>query len=153
MEKIKNKILIIFISVFVWGCSSNRSICNIDKPMPDYYRLWEKAGDDEIGIKKKLLECGGKNPSGDMISINDSAITYICMVQAGYFLLVSVNGKRENHNVWCMNWPDLAACQKGANIPKPSIEKRLSSDYCKSARNYQFCKENVVNPAACERMD
>lgn len=27
------------------------------------------------------------------------------------------------------------------------------SSYCKRKRVYQFCKENAVNPAACERMD
>lgn len=145
--------LLLIVNLFIGGCFGDYSIRNIDKPVPDYYQLWEKVGSNQLDIKKKLLECGGNNPAGDMTSMNAAALTYMCMVQAGYFPLSSVNGSRKNIDSWCINWPDLPACQPGAEIPTPRIERRLNSHYCKSAMNYQFCKDTTRNPAACERMD
>ena len=147
------RVFLLFIIVCVGGCFGDYSISNIDKPMPEYYMLWEKSGNNVLDIKKKLLECGAKNPSGDMASMNQSALTYLCMVQAGYIPLNSVNGSRKRSDSWCRNWPDLPACQTGAKIPVPSIKRRLNSDYCKRTRDYQFCKDTAPNPVACERMD
>ena len=50
-------------------------------------------------------------------------------------------------------WTDrssLPACQPNADIPKPSVERRLNSWWCRIKTDYKYCRRHAVNPAACK---
>jgi hypothetical protein len=134
--------LVFSIAVLLTGCFDGYSIKNIDKPLPEYYRLWEKQGETEFDIKKRLFECGWEG--GGYIEKNTGALVYMCMERSGYYALQSVDGKRKKTNSWCYHWPDLPACQPGAEIPTPSVERRLNSRYCRVRTSFHACFENSM---------
>lgn len=68
----------------------------------------------------------------------------MCMERSGYYALQSVDGKRKKTNSWCYHWPDLPACQPGAEIPTPSVERRLNSRYCRVRTSFHACFENSM---------
>ncbi len=53
--------LIFSIAVLLAGCFGGYSIKNIDKPLPEYYRLWEKQGETagESTKRKSSHRCHG----------------------------------------------------------------------------------------------
>lgn len=114
------------------------------QPLPPYYMSWSKQGSTTVDVKKIILECGDYNPSGtypvnNTPSRNEMALSHYCIVNSGYTYLDPFKGGKPNNNSWCRNNPELPACQPGAVIPKPSIERRLNSKYCRSRLNYDEC--------------
>lgn len=135
------------------GCFGDLSFQNLGKPPPDYYRLWGKQGETEFDIKKRLFECGWEG--GGYIEKNTGALVYMCMERAGYYVQ-SVNGKKkQSSNPWCYHWPDLPACQPGAEIPTPSVERRLNSRYCRIRTSFQACFKNsmIARTEWCESLE
>lgn len=142
--------LTFFVLVFLLSGCTEKAF----KPVPDEYFLWTKPGMSLIDVKKSLLECGEPTPAGtgeafSLMTDNEHAIVEVCMRRLGYTF------EYGDYASICSTRPELnlPACQSGAQIPAPSVEMRLNSDYCKRKRGYQFCKDTAPNPAACERMD
>lgn len=113
-------------------------------PLPDY-KLWRKEGVAELDIRKILMECGAIFPDGDshMLTQNETAIIQMCTERAG-FERIDFKG-RPKPLAWCRNWPDLPACQPGAEIPAPSVERRLNSHYCKMRTSFDFCYNRYMS--------
>jgi len=133
-----NKSLPFLLMYFLTGCSG------AFQPPPPYYISWTKPGSSLVDIKKIILECGKYSPSGTypengVPSRNEMALGYYCIVNSGFTYLDPFKGGEPNNNSWCRNNPYLPACQPGALIPKPSVEKRLRSNYCRSRLSYGEC--------------
>ncbi|UNE54787.1 hypothetical protein [Bartonella machadoae] len=116
------------------GCD----IENIDKPTPGEVHGWIKPGADFTEIGKALLECGmpsliDTDSENRKLSLNQMASIDACMIQAGF-------RDRYGGPYWCYNYKNLPICQRGAVIPKRSIEKRLNSPFCKRYKNASECK-------------
>lgn len=47
----------------------------------------------------------------------------------------------------------LPVCTAGAEIPTPSISRRLNSLYCRGETDYEYCKQNARHPDACDNID
>lgn len=150
-------LVIVVIAALQVSCWGGYSISNIDKPPPDADMSWVKPGADRLEVGKKLMECGLNSPSGAAyrdagLDINDILSVDFCMENVGY---KNIHGYYEKTSGWCRDsrYKNLAICAPGAEIPTPSVERRMNSDYCKGERSYEFCKSNAVNPSACETMD
>jgi hypothetical protein len=128
------------------------------QPPPPEYKMWSKRGASELDIKKALLECGKPSPDptfdsykyafgleDDDSQYNAIFLTDACMEKASYQPRVytvkqSCSWDRYKH---------LPACQPGAEIPTPSVERRLNSWHCKIKTDYDYCLKHAVNPGAC----
>jgi hypothetical protein len=142
-----NKILVcILLAVVIGGCGIEKSF----QPLPEPYEFWSKPGVTKLDIKKAMLECGMNvdgSGGGEPFDYNEYFLSELCMESQGY-----------SDSFWtvaegCRQHPGLPACQPGAVIPKPSVERRLNSEYCKSAREmiseekYQRCIQvEAVDP-------
>lgn len=124
------------------GCSTERWF----QPSPPEYKVWRKEGMTELDVRKKFLECGATFPDGDshVQTINESAMITMCVESAGFDRVDYYTG-RPNPLGWCRNWPDLPACQPGAEIPAPSVERRLNSHYCKMRTSFDFCYNRYMS--------
>lgn len=142
-----------FVFMVLSGCSG------AFQPLPPEYELWQKKGAAILDIKKILLECGAATPTGAKggQSKNDMVLTDICIEKAGFVSLNPFKGKKpESARLsWCLNWPDLPACQPDAEIPTPSVERRLNSRYCRIRTSFQACFENsmIVRTEWCESLE
>jgi len=141
------------LSLFLLSCSK------AFQPMAPEYRRWSKPNTTELDVRKSLLECGYPSPnptlnifehaleSEDMeVIFNVSFAADLCMEYNGY---TYHDYTVEEYCSW-KRYKHLAICQPGAKIPKPSIERRLNSWYCKISTDYQYCLEHAVNPPACD---
>ncbi|UTO28999.1 hypothetical protein [Bartonella harrusi] len=129
------KLLSGIILLSVSGCD----IENIDKSPRGETAVWEKLGADSTEIGKALLECGLPHlnyleDEVQKLSDNDSATIDACMIQAGFHY--------KGRGYWCspFRWETLPICQRGAVIPKRSVEKRLNSPFCKESPVQPECK-------------
>ncbi len=129
------------------------------QPMKPGYKLWSKAGASDLDVKKAMLECGEPTPDPTVQSFvyafglrdDDSQLNYFfltdsCMENAGfkphrYTVAEYCSWDRHKH---------LPACQPGAEIPEPSVERRVNSWWCKIKTDYEYCKQHAVNPPACD---
>ena len=129
--------------------------CNIEskfQPVPDYYKLWTKDDATELDVKKALIECGwpSPNPSGsgpdvNHMTTNDMALAELCMKHSGF----SHHDPFGHNGSFCKLDRTLPACQPGAEIPKPSKERRLNSPYCKRKMSYEYCLKHAPYPENC----
>jgi len=133
--------MLLLISILSTGCGPF-SPAYYQPPEPAY-TSYKKEGSTELDVKKSMLECG----TAPITERNEDMNTFIladwCMERMGYRSTLSRSeGCKLEHN------KQYPACQPGAVIPKPSVERRLNSEYCKSARemisenNYQSCLKN-----------
>lgn len=133
--KMANKIVISCFLVGVSGCINPEAF----RPSPPYYESWGKMGATELDVKKALLECGDTHPAGGpKESLNEVALVYYCMVGNGYTPR-GFKGRIEDSTSLCRIHADLPICQPDALVPKPSIELRLNSRYCRQYLNYNDC--------------
>jgi len=102
---------------------------------PSDDKIWSKAGDSNVAVKKAIMECGMPNPFHDVYStkrmtLNEGVIYRFCMERTGYHTSTRSSGTQ-----YCktLREHNLPACQPGAIIPTPSARKRLNSSYCKSS--------------------
>jgi hypothetical protein len=129
------------------ACFPGFNIRNIDNPPlpPPESQLWKKPGIPELSVKKTLLECGWSgffrsDPKEEYNGINRIISVKICMENAGF------------NNIWdqyippassCRQrlkiYPPLPVCQPGAEIPVPSVERRLNSRFCKTYSKNPEC--------------
>jgi len=114
------------------------------QPVSPYYMNWSKPGVEDLDIKKIILECGGYSPSGTSPegywkSENEMALSHYCIINSGYTYMNPFRGGRADNNSWCRNRPELPVCKSGAVIPKPSVERRLNSQYCKLRMDREYC--------------
>ena len=119
------------------------------QPPRENYETFEKTGPSELDVKKTMLECGESPIADKNADINTSLLADWCMEQSGYksdVMSMEETCKLEDYKQY-------PACQPGAVIPKPSVERRLNSKYCQYARSlidpveYQRClKEDAANP-------
>lgn len=133
-------LIVLFVSLY--GCEG------AFQPLPPHYELWQKSEATTLDVKKILLECGEIAPSGVAggRSMNEMALAHYCVVNAGFVYLNPFKGKPDlKHEAWCLNWPDLPACQPGAEIPTPSVERRLNSYYCKMRTSFDFCYKEYMS--------
>ncbi len=144
-------IFTIAVIIVIAGCSIRES----HQPPPPEYKLWTKPGASELVVKKALLECG--NPSVDPslylakragLSVNDMQEINACMELSGF----KFRYKGHHRADICVRRPQIPACQ-GVNIPRPSVERRLNSEYCKRERSYDYCVKTAINPSGCKYSD
>jgi hypothetical protein len=133
-----NKFIKLFVTAgfVLLACS-----CRLFPPPKDEYQSWSQSGKTYLDVKKSLLECGFSSPYfGDYYqSQYDFLSSAVCMERLGY-----IRVSKGDINPICANgWTkDETACQWGAAIPSPSVERRLNSLYCKSTyyHNRQECQ-------------
>jgi|SRR3990167_1633633 len=135
MKNIRMPMACLCLSGCLAGCIDPEAF----RPSPPYYESWGKHGTTTLEIKKMLLECGESHPSGGRDQgLNEEALVHLCMVSSGYSP-VGFKGRKEDPGGWCRNWSNLPACQPGAVIPEPSVERRLNSNYCRARLSYDEC--------------
>lgn len=129
------------------------------QPVDPDYKTWQGNSASTLEIKKKILECGGPNPegtSGPDVPLNVFFLMALCLEESGFSAMrYAGKGQREVKQFWCANHPDLPACQPGAIIPTPSVERRLNSRYCQSRTSYQACYEDFlwVSEGYCQTLE
>lgn len=143
---------VFFLVVILSGCN----IASKFQPLPDYYLVWTKPGTTELDVKKALMECGlpspsptGNGPDVAHMSLNDMALSDLCMVNAGF----TYHDSFKRNSSFCKSYPSLPACQPGAKIPKPSKALRLNNDLCKRKTDYQYCIKHAPHPERCINND
>ena len=155
--------LSLFLSVIsaLIGCTTY-SVSNIDKPAPKTYEKWTTGDTTRLDARKALLECGAPSLSPTSrtyraIGITDleeqlkrSFMVTACMESSGH--RARWGGLSESCNLQ-PKYKQFPACQAHTDIPKPSIERRLNSWWCRIHTDYEFCRQNAVNPAACNPDD
>lgn len=150
----------LLVSLLLLGGCTQYNIRNIDKPPSERYEIWKKSGVNILGVRKALLECGAIMPSwtvdgayekNNIINQNDqmnhSFLTDRCMLNAGY---------TQQNTSWTLKdacadtrYRDYPACQPDTVIPNPSIERRLTSWYCKVKTDYDYCLKHALAPKLC----
>ena len=146
------KLIVFLVVMTLSGCHISSKF----KPIPDAYLLWTKPGATELDVKKALMECGKPSPAPSAygpdvahMSLNDKALANLCMIQAGF----TYHDPFKMNSSYCKLEPSLPACQPGAEIPKPSKERRLKSEYCKIKTNYDYCVKHAPYPEGCSNQD
>ncbi|WP_412057405.1 hypothetical protein [Bartonella sp. DGB2] len=115
--------------------SISLSACFLPADAPYDYAIWIKPRTSPVQIKKSMLECGylepwGINEPSAKMKINDEVMARRCMEQAGY---TQISTPIVFSDVCLRNdKPHPPACAPDAIIPKPSVEKRLKSTYCRT---------------------
>ncbi|WP_273757073.1 hypothetical protein [Bartonella sp. MM73XJBT] len=114
--------------------------CYQEQPSRTIVDAWEKAGADQIEIKKALLECGILHLDGRLNiemsldkKLNEEEAKRLCMIQAGFhekFGMVKLCEKHEN----------LPICQTDAIIPQRNVDRRLNSPHCKEYKEQPECQ-------------
>ena len=128
------------------------------QPPPDLYKTWEKKGEDDVGIKKALMECGYPNPFGDKMSDdpNESATRFMCMRHDGF---------RNSNRDWkglgdtdasrlrsvcslaigpfvkgrASRYERLPACEPGAPVRRRDVDRRMNGPFCASYPKADVC--------------
>ena len=143
---------VFFLMILLSGCN----IASKFQPVSDAYLLWTKPGATELDVKKALMECGwpspspsGQGPDVAHMSLNDMALADLCLIKAGF----TYHDPFKMNGSFCRLDPSLPACQPGAEIPKPSKERRLKSEYCKRKTDYQYCLKHGLYPPGCVNND
>jgi len=141
----KHLLILIFVASALTGCIREA----FQPPRPDFL-VWTAPGKSVLDVKKKLLECGMPEPSGrdyQTLGRNAQLSISFCMVRAGFH--------SETDYLMCTRETDriLAICAPGAEISKPSVNRRLNSPYCKSRMDYQYCRRNALYPDGCDNIE
>ena len=148
------RVAILLLFFLLNGCFDQRAF---EPPLPDY-KLWKMSGMTDVDIKKIRLECGALSArdDGGLRTLNETALVHMCIANAG-FERIDFKGRvgQAPYDEWCRNWPDLPACQPGAEIPEPSVERRLNSRYCRIRTSFQACFENsmIARTEWCESLE
>ena len=103
------------------------------QPSGPTHSYFKKPGASELEVKKAMLECGiaDINGAGNFKQdMNSYFLAKSCLEKAGYksTVLSMEESCQLEHN------KQYPACQPDAVIPKPSVERRLNSQYCRYAR-------------------
>ena len=119
------------------------------QPPRENFETWEKPEASRLDIMKAMLECGEAPIAQRDADINMNLLADWCMEASGYksdVISMEEVCKLEDYKQY-------PACQPDAVIPKPSVERRLNSEYCQYAKSlidpveYQRClKEDAANP-------
>jgi hypothetical protein len=134
------KYVIIFFLIILAGCDCKRGACisNIGK-YTYTYQTWEKPGNNDLDVLKAYLECGGNYPYMGSSGIpGEGVFTSICLENAGYTKVAYSERKPVCSKPYNQKYP---ACQPGAVIPTPSVERRLNSEFCKKYPKNLACIE------------
>lgn len=139
---------VVFLMMILSGCNLSSKF----QPVPNAYLLWTKPGSTELDVKKALMECGWPSPfpsgSGSDVAHmnrNDKALANLCMKNSGFIY----HDPFKTNSSYCKTFPDLPACQPGAEISKPSQERRLNSERCKIIRDHDYCLAHSDYPDMC----
>jgi|GEM_PF-506122 len=99
--------------------------------------VWKKPGAGKPAVRRALLECGAPNPRPEIPDMTDNEYMLMarCMAKAGF---KNINGEKAVFQ--CKNFPDLPACRPGADIPSPSVSRRLNSSWCLAHKNNPECQ-------------
>ncbi len=125
--------------MFLVGCNIRQGF----QPLPDNYEIYQKNGLGEIEVRKALLECGMEDPIGylkldtgknDKEKVESMVYAEMCMFNDGF--------TRKNFKSICSQSPHFEACkpENAQFIPKRSVERRLSSAYCKTYPRADACQ-------------
>lgn len=130
------------------------------QPPPPEFEMWERQGVGQLETKKKLLECGSPSPDPNILSyknvfhieervalLNKFLLEDSCMEGAGF----SHKDRSVRERCGWTSRSSLPACQDSAEIPQPSVKRRLNSWWCRIKTDYDYCLESAVNPSACQR--
>jgi len=134
----RNNLLFIFFLLYLSACNS----------IP-YDETWHKWGEDQIEVRKALLECGAPSPfsSGYRASKDTHTYMYACMLVSGF------RPKDESASLFLREYPiDLCNPPHSKRpsicdtLPSRNIERRLNSKYCKGE---SYRKETDPVPWEC----
>jgi len=143
-------VLAIFILLFGTGCHFKESF----QPSEAAYYYYQKPSATKLDVEKAMLECGiepiqGYSADTGKYDVNTALLASACMERLGFRDIEGWSFERLCNREHNAKYP---ACQPGAVIPKPSVERRLNSKYCQHARSlidpveYQRClKEDAAN--------
>jgi len=121
-------VLALFILLFgLTGCHFKESF----QPPRENFETWIKPEASKLGIMKSMLECGEAPIAERNASVNTVLLADWCMESLGY--KSDVITMKEICEL--EDYKQYPACQTGAVIPKPSVERRLNSEYCRYARS------------------
>ena len=111
------------------------------QPNPYEYERWSRLGDDELAVRKAMLECGYPSPNGvrdRMVSVtttpDEIVMMYRCMTNSGYLY----DGKP--YNVCQGGYSSLSACDRGASVPRRDVTRRLNGRFCHVFPLADVCK-------------
>jgi hypothetical protein len=108
---------------------------NFYKPGPSWFQHFVKPGVSDNDVMRAMLECGAPSPIG--VNANDSreaiVLTERCMIEDGFSY---VNGPPTC--VWSKD--EYRACLADAVIPKRDLQRRLSSQFCKTNSTWKICQ-------------
>ncbi len=134
----------------------NTGECGGPPPRPAYLD-WTKTGSTVLDVKKIILECGWPSPDPWLsqieaagMTINDQVLSRLCMIRSGFVSRDS----RDMKIYYCIDDPTLPACQPGAIIPTPSVERRLNSWWCNPDYTFYGCVQRDDRfPERCVKYD
>lgn len=159
--KTPSPFLLVFAMSALTGCT-NYSLSNIDKPAPKTYEKWITGDTTRFDARKALLECGAPSPSPTSRTYRAIGITNLDEQLRRSFMVTACMESSGHRARWgglsesCglqSRYKNFPACQPNADIPKPSIERRLNSWWCRIQTDYEFCRNHAVNPSACDSDD
>jgi hypothetical protein len=82
--------------------------------------------------------------------MNDRVLARLCVIQSGF----ATRDLADMKNSHCYRNPSLPACQPGAVIPTPSVERRLKSWWCNPDYTFYGCIRNDERfPERCIKYD
>jgi len=126
------------------------------QPPEAAYYYYQKPDATKLDVEKAMLECGiepihGYSADTGKYDVNTALLASACMERLGFRDIEGWSFERLCNREHNAQYP---ACQPDAVIPKPSVERRLNSEYCRYARSlidpveYQRClKEDAANPS------
>jgi len=140
----KYVLILLLVGLATSGCMEKLS-----RPPPPAFLKWTAPGKSVVDVQKKLIECGMPDPSGSSYAYreldrNTQISISFCMMYAGFDNTYDYPPCRYDAE------RTLPACAPRAAIPAPSVNRRLNSPYCKAKTDYQYCKQNALNPPACD---
>jgi hypothetical protein len=111
------------------------------QPNPYEYERWSRPGDDQLDVRKAMLECGYPSPNGvrdRMINAEatpeEIALMYMCMESNGYLY----DGKA--HDVCRSGYSSVRACRLEESPPKRDVTKRLNGRFCQVFPSADVCR-------------
>lgn len=140
MRRRKMKAAHLTTAVLLTILSSSCSGFMASPPNPDEYERWSKPGVDQITEWKTMLECNFASPFAVAEEFSEGERTDEDVVRA--IRCMEAQGFRNDYTFpYCGSAERLRllACAPSANIPRPDIETRLNSGYCKKYPQSPAC--------------
>ena len=141
-------LIMFLLPILTTGCNK----AYFQPPEAAYY-YYQKPDATKLDVEKAMLECGiepidGYSADTGKYDVNTALLASACMERLGFRDIEGWNFERLCNREHNAQYP---ACQPDAVIPKPSVERRLNSEYCQRMRKYypeglKHCIESKEEP-------